>query len=50
VYATDLMDGYRVDETLRMDAGPSETLLETMPAAVSAEVPISGCGQWAVRR
>ena len=33
VYATDLIDGYKIDETLRLDSGPSDTWLETVPAA-----------------
>lgn len=30
VYATDLIDGYKVEETLRMDAEPSDRWLETI--------------------
>jgi hypothetical protein len=32
VYATDLIDGYKVDETLRVDAGPHDTWVATVPA------------------
>jgi hypothetical protein len=37
VYATDLIDGYKVEETLRMDAGPSDRWLETSVAEGSGE-------------
>jgi uncharacterized protein len=32
VYSTDLIDGYKIDETLRMDAGSPDTWLATVPA------------------
>lgn len=32
-YATGLIDGYKIDETLRIDARPAETWLETIPSA-----------------
>ncbi|MEA3180568.1 MAG: uncharacterized protein QOI59_4091 [Gammaproteobacteria bacterium] len=32
VYATDLIDGYKIDETLRFDAGLRDTWLATVPA------------------
>jgi len=30
VYATDLIDGYKIDETLRLEAGPADTWLQTV--------------------
>jgi hypothetical protein len=33
VYATDLIDGFKVEETLRLEAGPRDTLLETVSPA-----------------
>jgi hypothetical protein len=37
VYATGLIDGYKVEETLRMDAGPSDRWLETIVAEERSE-------------
>ena len=37
VYATGLIDGYKVDETMRIDDGPADGWLETVPAAVGDE-------------
>jgi hypothetical protein len=39
VYSTDLIDGYKIDETLRLDAGPEETWLTTVPATDSEPGP-----------
>ncbi len=39
VYATDLIDGYKIEETLRLPSPTDAAWLETVPAAIAAEGP-----------
>jgi DUF1680 family protein len=39
VYATDLIDGYKIEETVRVPAPTGTAWLETVPAAAAAEGP-----------
>lgn len=39
VYASGLLDGYKIEETLRVPSAADATWLETVPAAIAAEGP-----------
>ena len=50
VYATGLIDGYKIEETLRVPAPTDATWLETVPAAGAAKARICASRRSAVRR
>jgi hypothetical protein len=45
VYATGLIDGYKIDETLRLDARPDATWLETVTTDEGAELRLHPVGR-----